>query len=186
MKGCAPCGRGFHEECKKGCSKCHPKSDSEPPENKTLQKVDFRKHGGTREKLKDPQSTGRKRAAILYPLAKTEPCEWRGLKNCGGGRRPIIGCLDGLQAARHHGPVKNVTRNHEGNVHRICTRCHNHWHELNDLVYNEQEFGLLPHDPVAASPEELVKDEMAWRTGEIGKQYQLASTLNHSKGSYRD
>lgn len=177
---CVACGRGFPQECTKG-GKCLKKEAPVVIEGKTNDPSSSRKHGGTANKLKDPSSTGRKRAAILYPLEKTEPCEWRGKRNCGGGKRPITGCVDGIQTDRHHGPVKNTTRNHEGNVHRICKRCHNHWHELNDLVYDEREYGLLPHDPTEATVEELVADEMAWRTGEMGKKFQLASSLNKSK-----
>lgn len=176
-KSCVACGRGFYAECTKG-GKCL-KSEPVVIEGKTSDaESKSRVHGGTAKALKDPLSTGRKRAAELYPLSKNEPCEWRGSKNCGGGKRPIMGCVDGFQVARHHGPVKDTTRNHEGNVHRICTRCHNHWHELNDLVYDAREYGLLPHDPVEATAEELVADEMLWRTGEMGRKYQLASSQN--------
>lgn len=73
--------------------------------------------------MKDVKSTGRKRAALLYPLDKNHPCEWRGKKNCGGGLKPIVGCLDGFQRHRHHGPVKNPVHNEQGNVHRVCATC---------------------------------------------------------------
>lgn len=137
-----------------------------------------KKKGKTFAELTDPHSTGRKRAAVLYPLDKESACEWQGKKNCGGGRVPITGCTHGKQVARHHGPVKDTTRNQIGNVHRICTRCHNHWHELNDLIYDEREYGMLPHDPVEATPEELVEDEMKWITGKISEEYTLASSKN--------
>lgn len=174
---CVACGRGFHAECAKGkCKKCHPKEEATVViSGKT---DDYVKRGKTAKDLTDPLSTGRKRAKELYPLDKSQPCEWQGKKNCGGGKIPIIGCVDGKQVARHHGPVKDTTRNQSGNVHRICTRCHNHWHELNDLVYDQREYGLLPHDPEEASVEELVNDEMAWRTGVIGKKFVLASSKN--------
>ena len=172
---CVPCGRGFHHECIKGCKKCHKKDKARPV---AVVEGTTRVHGGTAKDLKDPKSTGRKRAAALYPLAKDLPCEWRNKKNCGGGKRPIIGCVDGLQQHRHHGPVKDTTRNYEGNVHRICTRCHNHWHELNDLVYEERAYAMLPHDPLEAAVEELVTDEMEWRTGMMGTRFKLASSMN--------
>lgn len=181
---CSACGRGFHDECLDGCKKCHPKEKTKAAEPKVTV-ITGRKKGSVADGLKDPHSTGRKRAAELYPLDKSSPCEWRGKKNCGGGKRPIVGCVDGLQVARHHGPVKDTTRNHEGNVHRICTRCHNHWHELNDLVYDQREYGLLPHDAETATAEELVKDEMLWRTGEMGRRFKLASTENHKKGKLK-
>lgn len=180
---CVACGRGFHAECLTKCKKCHPKEKevlavtgtTEPPKRKS--KLD----------LKDEKSTGRKRAAALYPIDKEnpEPCEWQGKKNCGGGRRPIVGCLNGIQTDRHHGPVKKTTRNEEGNVHRICKDCHNHWHELNDLIYDEQEYNNLPHDPVAASNEEIVKNFLAWQSGEMGRTYELASSKNREKGRAR-
>lgn len=56
--------------------------------------------------LKDQQSTGRKRAAKMYPLNREHSCEWQGKANCGGGLHPIVGCLQGMQEARHHGPDK--------------------------------------------------------------------------------
>lgn len=171
-----PCTRGFHDECihKKGCKKCH--SEDTPvavsisaPERKS--KVD----------LKDVHSTGRKRAAVLYPIDKEADCEWQGKKNCGGGRRPIIGCLEGKQIDRHHGPVKLPIRNEEGNVHRICKACHVHWHELNDLIYNEKEYNLLPHNPVEASQTEIALNIVKWQSGEMGREFELASSQNKAK-----
>lgn len=189
-KPCAGCGRGFPEECtrKKPCdveaylvfvkSAGFLRAESSMDEG---QPVANKKKGGTYETLSDPHSTGRKRAAQLYPLDKEAPCEWLGKKNCGGGRVPITGCTHGKQTARHHGPIKNTTRNQLGNVHRICTRCHNHWHELNDLIYDEREYSMLPHDPVEATAEELVADEMLWVTGKISEKYKLASSENKNK-----
>lgn len=183
MATCTPCGRGFHHECLKGCKKCHPKV-------KTDSVVEVISKPTTRKSkvdgLKDEKSTGRKRAAILYPIDKEAPCEWQGKKNCGGGRRPIVGCLTGKQQHRHHGPVKKTTRNEEGNVHRICTDCHVHWHELNDLVYDEQQFNSLPHDPVAASEEEIVQTFLMWTSGEMGRKFELASSKNREKGRARN
>lgn len=173
---CVACGRGFHKECETKCKKCHPKEEAVVTISGKTE--DYVKRGKTAKDLKDPHSTGRKRAAQLYPLDTTSPCEWQRKKNCGGGKHPIVGCLDGKQVARHHGPVKDTTRNQAGNVHRICTRCHNHWHELNDLVYEQREYGLLPHDPEDATDEELVQDQLAWMTGEIAKKFTLASSKN--------
>lgn len=111
--------------------------------------------------LKDQQSTGRKRAAQMYPLDKEAPCEWRGNKNCGGGKRPIVGCADGLQQARHHGPDKNTLNNDAGNVHRICSKCHNRWHARNDSGY---VWGAVvnEHSPAPCSQDELIKSELEW------------------------
>lgn len=179
--GCAACGRGFHSECLTKCKKCHPK------ESRTDEIVVERtsKPGPRKSKvtgLKDEKSTGRKRAAQLYPLDTSLPCEWRGKKNCGGGRRPIIGCVAGNQKHRHHGPVKKTTRNEEGNVHRICHDCHVHWHEMNDLIYDEQQYNNLPHDPVPATAEELAMNVLSWQSGEMGRKYELASSKNREKG----
>lgn len=102
----------------------------------------------------DSQSAGRKVAAKLYPLDTDKPCEWRGLANCGGGDYPILGCLEGKQQARHHGPEKNVQNNEEGNVHRICHYCHYRWHAKNDPSY-DWNAGVWPaHNPRPLSPSE--------------------------------
>jgi hypothetical protein len=91
--------------------------------------------------LTDQQSTGRKRAAKLYPLNSGDYCEWSGKSEQGGGKTPIAGCglrpgsVIGLQQCRHHGPDKNTLNNEAGNVHRICTPCHNEWHAKNDKDY---------------------------------------------------
>lgn len=187
--GCAACGRGFHRECRKGCKRCH--KDRNVPNSESLEDSEdyesFESISGDtprnpkKSNLKDPKSTGRKRAARLYPLDFDAPCEWRGKKNCGGGLRPIIGCYDGTQQHRHHGPVKDTVRNELGNVHRICDDCHVHWHELNDLIYNQANYELLPHNPVEASDEELVQNVLDWKSGTMGKRFELASSQNKKK-----
>jgi hypothetical protein len=111
--------------------------------------------------LRDQQSTGRKRAAAMYPLDRDANCEWQMQKNCGGGKSPIVGCLEGKQEARHHGPDKNTLNNETGNVHRICHVCHNRWHARNDegyvwgAVYNN-------HSPTVATEEEITFDQINW------------------------
>ena len=104
--------------------------------------------------LKDQQSTGRKRAARMYPLSEDQPCEWRGQANVGGGKHPIIGCVSGLQQARHHGPDKSTSNNEEGNVHRICHRCHNRWHAANNKTYDWNNTVVPAHKPRAMTDEE--------------------------------
>jgi len=42
--------------------------------------------------ITDITSTGRKRAAMMYPIFKDMKCEWSGLRFAGGGVEPIIGC----------------------------------------------------------------------------------------------
>lgn len=111
--------------------------------------------------LRDQQSTGRKRAAEMYPLDKESECEWKMQRNCGGGTTPINGCADGKQQARHHGPDKNTLNNDEGNVHRICHKCHNRWHAKNDVDY---VWGAVfqPHSPSPCSQDELIESELMW------------------------
>jgi len=157
---CLGCGRGFHEECLNGdCISCHGEMDQK------VKSFTGGRGAPTKsvEDINDPYSTGRKRAAIKFPIHGTNPCEWRGLKNCGGGQ-PIIGCLEGIQVDRHHGPIKNPLRNEKGNVHRICKPCHNRWHVINDPVYNELEYEHLPHEPEIAENIELVANDVYWRS----------------------
>lgn len=134
--------------------------------------------------ISDVLSTGRKRAAMLYPIHEGMLCEWAGLKNAGGGVVPIVGC-DGHkltstkggigelhQGDVHHGPDKNTLENSPGNVHRICATCHHRWHAANDKFYGQRpkkedgkvdgtkpflpldEYELLPHDALTMADEE--------------------------------
>lgn len=109
----------------------------------------------------DPKSTGRKRAAKLYPIHNGMPCEWRGLAKAGGADS-IVGCVDGVATHRHHGPNKDTLCNDKGNVHRICTKCHNRWHTRNDARYNWTG-PWEPHDPeTKATDQEIVDSEIYW------------------------
>ena len=103
--------------------------------------------------VRDQQSTGRKRAAKLYPLDRNKPCEWANNPAAGGGFAPIQGCgirpatMVGRQQARHHGPDQNTLNNEPGNVHRICHSCHNTWHAANDKFKDqmyEKLYGVKP------------------------------------------
>ncbi len=160
--GCTSCGRGFHSECDIGCNDCHGTRDRAV---KSISTVGDGRGAPLKEPedVKDKFSTGRKRAAYLWPLFRDKPCEWQGKKNCGGGKHPIVGCIDGLQQARHHGPVKQVLRNEPGNVHRICHTCHNRWHANNDPDYDEEANELLKHSPESAEELELIANEAHWR-----------------------
>lgn len=111
--------------------------------------------------LKDQQSTGRKRAARMYPLDPEQNCEWQGLSNCGGGPKPIVGCYAGKQQARHHGPDKSVSNNEEGNVHRICHCCHYRWHAKNNPLYDWNATTVNPHNPRPQTEEEQGEALMA-------------------------
>ena len=118
--------------------------------------------------LKDQQSTGRKRAAREYPFQYDEgglraPCEWAGKAECGGGLVPILGCVNGRQESRHHGPDKSTSNNAEGNVHRICHRCHNRWHAANNKTYDWTDTRVKKHAPRSQSRierEQALYDEM--------------------------
>lgn len=151
---CRSCVRELHDECPnpKENDECCCKSENEESTESIF--IGVEKPGKVRVAKSDVSiSAGRKRAATLYPLHPEEDCEWKGFYNCGGGLYPIVGCTDGKQEARHHGPVKNTEVNHRGNIHRICHGCHNNWHAKNDPYYDrddkaaEARFALLPHQP---------------------------------------
>lgn len=162
---CISCGSGLHWECSMQPCCCKneapvAKEDDEDDEEETRSIRGYKRD----TTLKDQQSTGRKRAAVLYPINKNAPgpCEWQGLRFAGGGQFSIIGCTNGLQEARHHGPDKNTLNNEEGNVHRICHFCHNRWHTLNDAEYTPGDPGST-HNPVdKASLEELLDNALYW------------------------
>jgi hypothetical protein len=126
------------------------------------------------EDMKDPISTGRKRAAIAKPILEGMVCEWAYLKFAGGGVEPIIGCNNNKASHIHHGPDKDVLNNDDSNLHRICAFCHNRWHSKNDQFYGERPipgspfvplppFNNLEHDPnTKATVEEVFRSEMKW------------------------
>lgn len=147
IDACISCARGLDGiECEH--EESTPSNFSEEPKTTPENRLGGYKNA---EDLKDPLSTGRKEAAKLFPLDEEKPCEWQGLANCGGGKYPIIGCIDGTQQNRHHGPDKTTTNNQIGNVHRICPTCHNRWHSTNDKDYHPE----LGHVPRKATEEEL-------------------------------
>jgi hypothetical protein len=49
------------------------------------------------------------------------------------------------------------------------------------LIYDEADYGLLPHDPIEATDEETIRNVLAWKSGEMGKLFQLASSQNKAK-----
>jgi hypothetical protein len=178
MVNCLPCVSGYHSECwiptEEGLCHCH---EDTPPV--VIHSDETKERGGQlkdRADVTDWESTGRKRAAKLYPLNRENDCEWKGLKLAGGGPVPILGCLAGKQEAIHHGPDKNTLSNFVGNVHRICHTCHNRWHTLNDSFYpSERPNGDTPFIPVGLgeivtahdgltkfNPEEFAANEMMW------------------------
>lgn len=108
--------------------------------------------------LKDIQSTGRKRAAVLYPLkdenGRPIPCDFAGRRNVlpnfmqvqidGCGTRQ--GTVAGIAQARHHHNY-TVTDNERSNVGLLCHSCHNLLHSKNDpfkdQIY-ERIYGFKP------------------------------------------
>jgi hypothetical protein len=125
----------------------------------------------------DKESTGRKRAAKMFPITPNMPCEWSGLKLAGGGVVPIVGCIKeagNLAKDIHHGPDKSTLSNFVGNVHRICAHCHNKFHAINDKYYDpvrptglgyypKPEYVCYEHLPfVYATIDELAQNEIAW------------------------
>lgn len=87
--------------------------------------------------FKDPISTGRKRAAVMYPLSPGQVCDWAWRKVCGGGIEPITGCTGRPAVHIHHGPDKSTFANDRSNISLICNFCHNRWHVANDKYYHE-------------------------------------------------
>lgn len=142
------------------------------------------------DELSNDTSAGRKRAAAMNPILAGMTCEWAGLKFAGGGALPILGCrgntiaqvksTEDAKAAGadevghlHHGPDKAVLNNSPGvNLHRVCSRCHNRWHAINDPLYPEQRPDVnrtfLPrvpfydHDPMSAYTDDEFEASEAW------------------------
>ena len=146
MSKCVQCLFGYCQNCEGKCDCTHQTEEAEVPE--TSDDSNWRKRGATSRRhkrdaaIRDPESTGRKRAARMYPLDRNEKCEWADASPenpKGGGTNPItVGCVKN-QENRHHGPDKNTLNNEEGNVHRICSLHHNRWHAANDPDYEPGE-----------------------------------------------
>ena len=161
--GCIACGRYLHSECEIGCEDCHGDVDVQVQQVTKNITGEVGRPLKNPEDMKDPKSTGRKRAAKLYPIMKTDPCEWRMKKNCGGGLHPIVGCFNGFQVDRHHGPDKDTRRNERANIHLICKTCHNRWHAKNNEGYDRELSMRLPHSPESATEAEVLEADKEWR-----------------------
>lgn len=133
--------------------------------------IDTRRASKPDDEILDQTSTGRKRAAAMYPIPSVAEggmiCEWAWLANAGGGVLPIVGCQGNRIADIkekivddtpevifwpgniHHGPDKSTLNNDPGNVHRICPVCHNRWHTLNDGFYGKRPDGGKPFIPLS-------------------------------------
>ena len=164
---CLSCAQGFHSECNFPdpccCNEGTLLTDNLPlgiqtPSGGYATADEYYATTG----LKDPHSTGRKRAKELYPIDYDAPCEWRYLKFAGGGEHTIVGCTSGKQQSRHHGPNKSTLDNRIGNVHRTCHDCHNGWHGINDPGYVWGDQIVRPeHDAqTRATPEELAGEAL--------------------------
>jgi hypothetical protein len=124
------------------------------------------------EEMIDPLSTGRKAAAVLKPITEGLMCEWANLSFAGGGVLPIVGCLGNPAKHIHHGPDKDTTNNSDLNLHRICSKCHNRWHSINDPHYGARPPAGTPfvpidaewvkHDPTTPSTPELIFASETW------------------------
>lgn len=186
---CLPCAVGNHDGCWKPTTTwdcCCPDMYWNDDAPLTLSAVvsspdgitDGRKERGGQVKdadsVRDTESTGRKRAAIMFPITEGMPCEWQGLKLAGGGVVPITGCLKGAATDIHHGPNKSTLGNYVGNVHRICASCHNRWHSINDTYYETPrpagmywyprlEFNVYEHLPfLYATTDDQAAVAVAW------------------------
>lgn len=199
VESCYGCVVGLHEEClsldpvgETGFYKCccaEYATAVEPERTGEVGRPMLESH-----EIVDVLSTGRKRAAMLYPIHEGMLCEWSGLKNAGGGVVPITGCRghrispnkggsgEYHQGDAHHGPDKNTLENSPGNVHRICATCHHRWHGANDKFYGKRpkkadgnvdgtkpflplpQYTLLAHDPDTLATEEELAENEIYWT----------------------
>jgi hypothetical protein len=172
MPRCLSCQRGFLDECdydiEGGCKDESNSTTGAEVEGEGSETEEDERDSGERTRryksdaaLKDQQSTGRKRAAKLYPLDRNAPCMWRGKENCGGGANPIKGCVDGLQQARHHGPDYSTLNNDPENVNNICHSCHNRYHAANDPYKGEAYLKQYGHIPKKLGKQSLLQEFLA-------------------------
>lgn len=183
---CLYCINGWHNECD-----CPVEEDTKLwcccPSDAVIGESLPRALLKANDEVTDVLSTGRKRAAKDFPMVPNAPCEWQRLKFAGGGVEPIIGCLNGKQQARHHGPDKSVLNNTTTNVHRICHGCHNRWHTKNDAHYGERPDAGQPFVPIdgkrnllhdyetVATDKEILNNELAWKNKTVNTFYEEVS-----------
>lgn len=170
--GCIFAARGFFEECEQwpGCGHGdNPPSLSTSPVVEATAGSSDEGYTKDRNLLVDPKSTGRKEAARKFPLDRTADCEWINKKFVAFNGKMVWGCVNGKQSNIHHGPDKDTLRNVEGNVHRICFTCHNHYHAVTDPDYDDAtavEYPLIELQD--ATREELVKALIERRSAKQG------------------
>jgi hypothetical protein len=159
---CIDCARGFHGECGDPCC-CAGLQEKASLLSESLPIALVSGLVGRPPKPDDEisVSAGRKRAASSYELEMGDDklCEWLGLANCGGGFKPIIGCLRGRRQHIHHGPDKDTSNNERHNISLICHLCHNRWHAANNSLYGKVKCpeGIQPKNPRPMTKEEFVQ-----------------------------
>lgn len=181
---CIPCVVGFHHECfniEIGASDdagaffvcCCDNSDAATIKPSNPEGI-FERALKEADQIKDPTSTGRKRAVLVKPINEGDICEWAGLALAGGGVVPIVGCQGNLATNVHHGPDKDTLNNALENLHKICATCHNRWHTVNDPFYPKvrppggtpfvpELLTMKPHDPdTKATEAQITAHEKKW------------------------
>lgn len=165
------CVIGFHFECEN-----KPNEDECCCSGTTLKPLGITGPQKADEDIRDPKSTGRKRAVLVKSISPGDICEWAGLKFAGGMIDPIVGCMGNLAAAIHHGQQgnKSTLDNRVENLAKICDTCHNRVHSLNDKYYGEDPITadwypdssagpLWPHDAeTKATTMDQVQSEIWW------------------------
>lgn len=126
------------------------------------------------KEMKDPVSTGRKRAAVMYKIEGGQVCEWAWKKNAGGGIEPIIGCTGRPASHIHHGPDKSTLNNERSNISLVCEFCHNRWHVANDKHYSTKR----PEDNSAWLPDTRDDLHTIWRLEDIQKATKQEVLMN--------
>lgn len=168
MEICWPCKRNQHNGCAANisfdtCECTHennvqPVLETESVIDLTDEPVKATRRNKDDSSVTDPQSTGRKRAAALYPLTDANgnklPCDFQNKKNCLPSymEEQIDGCgvrhgsMPNFAQARHHHDY-NVLNNDRSNVALLCSSCHNLLHARNDpfkdKIY-ERIYGVKP------------------------------------------
>ena len=152
--------------------------------------------------VRDPTSTGRKRAVKLKPIIEGMVCEWANLRSAGGGVFPIVGCEGIILTTQkgndertgnvHHGPDKSTLNNSDENLHRVCGKCHNRWHELNNPEYNEPRpknggawvpvAEFFPHDKHSLATDRQKQRDAEWWALPKGKRPNYSDYVHEVTG----
>lgn len=148
----------------------------EPDDADTTTSVTRSRRNKNDDAVTDQQSTGRKRAAKLYPLKNDKgekyPCDLAGkvaglpkymeVQIDGCGVRP--GTMANPAQARHHHDY-NTLNNERSNVGLLCHSCHNLLHAKNDpfkdVIY-QRIYGVKP------ATEDLKHANKALKSGVVG------------------